>query len=165
MRQDEAKNQLEQLYREYRHIMQYIAYGILEDKGLSEDAVHEAFIRVSKNLHKIEHVKSEKTKAFLIVIVRNVALSMREKERKFTDFEDYWDSIPDKKNVEEIVANKMSINFYVQRIQKLPEKYRDILYLYCVQQCSISEIADMLHLSKETVKKRIQRGRKKLKEV
>lgn len=158
-------NKLELLYYEYRQLMYYAAYGILKDVGLSEDAVHEAFLRVSKNLHKIEDVKSSQTKAFLVVIVRNVALSMLAKEKQFVDLTDYQETIADKNNTEEMVENRIHAEQYVRSIKKLPEKYRDVMFLYCVQQCSISEIAEMLHVSKETVKKRIERGRKKLKEV
>lgn len=39
---------VESCYRLYEHKMYYIAYSILHDVGLSEDAVQEAFIRLMK---------------------------------------------------------------------------------------------------------------------
>lgn len=40
---DEEKSTFEALYYEHRIQMYHIAYGILKDEQLSEDAVHEAF--------------------------------------------------------------------------------------------------------------------------
>ena len=62
--------------------------------------------------------------------------------------------------MEEECLNKLLLEQVVSAVRRLPEKYRDILYLYLVGEYSIGEIAKMLRLPKETVKKRIQRGRK-----
>ena len=47
----------------------------------------------------------------------------------------------------------------------LPAKQRDALYLHVTENMSVKEIALLLGLSSETVKKRLQRARKKLREL
>ena len=149
---------LEELYVKYRQLMFYVANEILDDVQLAEDAVQEAFIRIAKNMHKINCSNPGSTKAFLITVVRNVALSMLKKENHYYDFSEYQDLIVDKQEVEKDVLDRLEVKSYISAIRKLPEKYRDILYLHCVQEYTISEISKLLQLSQEVVKKRIQRG-------
>ena len=47
---EEDKNKLERLYELYRLKMWYTANRILSDGFLAEDAVHDAFIGVAKNI-------------------------------------------------------------------------------------------------------------------
>ena len=153
---------LEELYLKYRQLMFYVANEILNDVQLSEDAVQEAFIRISKNMNKIDNDNQVSTKAFLVTVVRNVALTMLKKENHYYDFSEYQDLIVDKQEVEKNVLDRMEVKAYISAITKLSEKYRDILYLHCVQEYTVSEISKLLQLSQEVVKKRIQRGRKKI---
>ena len=57
-----------------------------------------------------------------------------------------------------------TVNYHLllQEILRLPEKYREVLYLVGAYECSMAETANLLNLPKETVKKRMQRGRKLL---
>ena len=153
---------LEELYVKYRQLMFYVANEILDDAQHAEDAVQEAFIRIAKNMHKINCSNPGSTKAFLVTVVRNVALTMLKKENHYYDFSEYQDLIVDKQEVEKDVLDRLEVKSYISAIHKLPEKYRDILYLHCVQEYTIAEISKLLQLSQEVVKKRIQRGRKKI---
>lgn len=153
---------LEELYVKYRQLMFYVANEILDDAQLAEDAVQEAFIRIAKNMHKINCSNQGSAKAFLVTVVRNVALTMLKKENHYYDFSEYQELVVDKQEVEKDVLDRLEVKCYISAIHKLPEKYRDILYLHCVQEYTIAEISKLLQLSQEVVKKRIQRGRKKI---
>ena len=47
----------------------------MRDYQLAEDAVQKAFMKVLDNLHKIEEPDCNKTRAFLVIITRNVAIT------------------------------------------------------------------------------------------
>ncbi|MDL2248996.1 sigma-70 family RNA polymerase sigma factor, partial [Tyzzerella sp. OttesenSCG-928-J15] len=68
-----------ELYELYQKAMFYEAKNILRDNALAEDAVHSAFERVMKNLHKVKENPPHKTKRFLVIIVRNVSIDMYNK--------------------------------------------------------------------------------------
>lgn len=157
-------SRFEQLYRKYKDIMHYVANGILNDAYLSEDAVHEAFIRIAKNFHKIQEVDCPQTKAFAVIIVRNVALTMISKQMNTVSMEDYMkvNTLTQEGNPEQEYFSKNEVNQIKNAIDELPVTYRDTMYLHIVNEYSISEIAKILQLPKETIKKRIQRGRKYL---
>ena len=53
----------------------------------------------------------------------------------------------------------------LQAILSLPKKYRLILHLYYYEDYDTKEIAGLLHMNEATVRTRLARGRKILKEV
>ena len=78
----EEKSKFEQLYITYRQDMFKIAYSILKDNYEAEDAVHEAFLIVIKKFDKISEVNCPQTHAYLIIIVKNLALKIYNKRKK-----------------------------------------------------------------------------------
>jgi len=79
---EEEKSKLEKLYIEYKSLMKFTASKILSNEVLAEDAVHDAFIKLTRYLDGIEEIISHKTKSFVVITVRNIALDMLEKEKK-----------------------------------------------------------------------------------
>ena len=51
----------EQLYQEYKAFMHGIAYQILRNQQDAEDAVHNAFLSIAKNIEKIGSPTSPKS--------------------------------------------------------------------------------------------------------
>ena len=71
------------VYERYKKLMLSKAYDILHDYDLAQDAVSEAFIRVYKNRHKLDDLESGRTAAFLVMIVKNVSITMYNKQKKY----------------------------------------------------------------------------------
>jgi len=156
------ENKFTLLYEEYKEKMFYTANKILKDSYSAEDAVQEAFLRVIKNLHKISDVYCPQTKNYLVIIVKNVALSMIEQNKKreipMSDNEFLWEEA-NEFNLEDECLSKINFEKIVNEIQNLSDIYREVIYLDCVMDMSIAEITEMLSIPKETVKKRLQRGK------
>ncbi|MGI6658667.1 MAG: RNA polymerase sigma factor [Dethiobacteraceae bacterium] len=76
---------LEQLYTQYRYLMYHIAYGILQDHSLAEDAVHAAFLKLAKNNYQISEINCNKTKVFMVIVIRSTALDLYNHNNKFKD--------------------------------------------------------------------------------
>ena len=160
----EAKK-LEEIYRLYHGVMLYVAVGILRNEHLAEDAVQEAVLRIAANLHKISQVNSKQTRVYVSVIARNVALTiLNDMHRQvFTDNIDavaYLES-----SSQDSILNQMDYNEVLSVMGQLPEQFRDILDLYYIQGYKVNEISQRTGLNREVVKKRIQRGKKKLLEL
>ena len=156
----EDRSKFTQLYNTYRHIMMHTAYSILNDHGLAEDAVHDAFVRAAKNFKKIGTVNSPQTRAFMVIITRNVALTMAKQHGKTIVFDEETaiNTIAD--NTSDKDFENFDFDRIVWAIRSLPATYRDALYLNAVEGYSVKEISETLEVSKEAVKKRLQRGRK-----
>ena len=134
----------------------------MKDDHLAEDAVHDAFLRVIKNFTKIGEIDCPRTRAFLVIIVRNVSFSMLEKSKREVSFDDAVDFTRDSAFVEAEILDRIECEAIIATLEKLPVQYRDILYLQYVEEYKLTQIAALFDLNQEVVKKRAQRGRKKL---
>lgn len=158
----EERAKFETLYYSHRKTMLHIAMKILKDHQLAEDAVQEAFLRLAKNFSKIEQVNCPRTRLFTVIIVRNISLTMLAERKKENVLESPEAVIPIEYNLEEDVLERIAYEEVLSAIRELPVIYRDILYLQCVEEYKLTEISKLLGIETETVKKRAQRGRKKL---
>ncbi len=157
---EEEKSKFEQIYYNYRHTMFYVAKGILKDDYLSEDAVHNALINIAKNMDKINDIKSNRTKGYVTVIVRNISFNMIKQQNKIVDIEEFEENMTDDLSLEDEVLSKLSVDYIVAEIINLPAIYKDVLYLSYVEDLNTQEISSLINISNEAVKKRLQRGRK-----
>lgn len=149
---DIERQQFLELYERYGNAMLLVARKFFgQDYGLAEDAVQNAWIRVVENFSKIQAVPCKKRGAYLVIIVRNEAISIIRKRRK---------EIPLN---EAIIGEEFDIEDSSQPIldiiHKMPELYRAVLEMRFVEECSTREIAKRLHLTESTVNTRIHRGR------
>ena len=78
----EDKSRFEELYLTYRQDMYKTAFAVLRSPQSAEDAVHEAFMIVIGKLNKISEINCPRTRAYLIIIVKNLALKMYNESKK-----------------------------------------------------------------------------------
>jgi RNA polymerase sigma-70 factor (ECF subfamily) len=158
---EEDKGKFELLYEKYRKLMFHVANQILEDPYLAEDAVHHAFLKIIENLDKIDNVQSHKTKSYIVTIVKNRAINLYNHRRRHV-------MVP----LEEIQYNLASemdaqedMDSVTNAVINLPIIYQEVLKFKYVQELSNTEIAQMLDISEATVRKRLERSKKKLEEI
>ena len=65
---------------------------------------------------------------------------------------------------EEEVIRQEIINEVRMEIRRLPEKMQTVLYMYYTAQMSVEDISRAIHIPKGTVKSRLHKGRKLMKE-
>jgi RNA polymerase sigma-70 factor (ECF subfamily) len=156
------------LYERYRKLMYVKALDILRDPMLAEDAVSEAFIRVYRNMGKIEGVDSPRTAAFLVTIVRNAALTIYARRR--------GDAVPeedvfletaagaDPHGVEDLVERDLTNEDVVRVVGALDEQSRAIFVLKYAYDLPHREIAEQCGITENYVTVKLHRIRKKITE-
>ncbi len=171
IQQDEnTRLKAERLYEKYRCLMFSEAYKILQDKQHAEDAVQQSFIKIIKNMHKIDENNCPRTRNFMVIICVNVAKSIYNKSL-YLNKHDYTvenmdADIADTGNDPlDILVDKDSVKQVTKAIEALSPIYRDILLLKRAYGYSQKEIAELMELPEETVKKRLARARKMLSQV
>lgn len=160
---EEDISKFESLYNTYKQRMFYIAKDILKDEYLAEDAVHMAFLRIIKNLNKIEDVNSHKTKGLVVIIVKNISIDIYRKNKKEKEKIDLLEQELVFNSYETIDDNRIS-DLEIA-ITKLPETYKQVFLLKFSHDLSDNEIGDILDIKSDNVRKRISRGREKLKDI
>ena len=158
----EECSKAEALYYQYRKLMKYLAKRILEKDELAEEAVHDAIIRVMENLHRIDEVESEETKAFIVAITKNIAIDLLRKEKRqaAANIDDHLHLLKANTTVLETVY----VHDLMEKVLQLPVTLREPLELYLYFDLSGREIAKKLGISEANVRKRLQRARKILAE-
>ena len=160
---------MERLYELYEQKMFMAAYSILQDHHQAEDAVQEAFIKLSRHLSKFNDMTSNKCRSYILTTIKSTAIDMyRKNQTNRTYF------FPIDNETLEFFTNKPSINETLQienelyikdLIAKLPPAYREIINDYYYKQLSIPEIYKVLKISDAATRKRLQRAVASLKNM
>lgn len=161
---DEEKSIFENLYNEYKGLMLKVAYDILGDYDLANDALHTAFLKIVTHLQKINSLSCRKTKAYLVIVIENVAKDMYNKRKKqaYVQIENLEYELSNEPNVEEDIERKAQIQMLFEKIKLLPEIYSEVLTLSYSQDLTIKQIAKVLEIKEATARKRLERAKIKL---
>ena len=188
---EEERSKMEQLYDEYERLLYSIAFRYMHDSYRAEDAVHDTFVKIIDHLDSINEIKINRndgsgladyllsevkcpqTRAFLVTIVGNICLNML--TRKSYTAEVYGsdeddrlivETLPDPySNTADMYSNKYEVSLVTDAIRQLPEILQDTMILYAAHGYTTKEIAEIQGCSTETIKKRIQRGREKIRKM
>ncbi len=160
---DDERSLINILYNEYKHAMFDAAYDIIHDECLSEDAIHTAFVNVSDHLHKLTDVKSNRTKAYLLTVVKNAAKKIYNKRKNVV-----LDGTVEHRTAQMTVwpdpqthlQSKLSHERMVECLYKMKPKYRDVLLMKFYFGHKNEDIAKILGITESNVRKRLQRARK-----
>jgi RNA polymerase sigma-70 factor (ECF subfamily) len=172
--QQQLDIQPQQLVTENIAWMLKLAERLLQDRGLAEDAVQDAFISAFRGLEKFEQRSSLKT--WLHRITVNAALTrLRQKKRRaeqsidddLPEFDQYdcrlespWQSLM---SLEEVIESNDLCQRVNESINTLPDSYRIVLQLRDIEGYDTREVAEQLELSEANVKVRLHRARAALK--
>lgn len=154
---------LEKLYNDNRQQMYWVAFNILKDEHLAEDAVQEAFVRMIENLEKFEFISAKKQKALMSIIVKHIAIDMKRADKESVSEEQVQYAMDNKAMLK--MPDNINMMHLKNCMEKLPDEYLSPLKLQVVYGYSEDEIGRMLGISKSLVGVRIFRARKKLKEL
>ncbi len=158
---EQDKDKFTEVYEKYRSKMFRAANQILRNHEDSEDAVHEAFIYILNNLSKINEVGHQKTEAYCVIIAQSRALDKYEKRQRD-------ETLPIE---EELVSDFRADNssLLAEAMDRLPLRFKDILYLRYYLGFKIREIAPMLNMTESAAQRTMTRAKdaleKKLEEV
>ena len=164
---------VEDILRKYLPMMKSLAYSIIQDYHLAEDAVQEAMIRLSQNTDKIDNIDSNQSKNYVYTVTKNEALKITIKENKRKKFEEdvlFYDE-PGLNNIEgqldiDAFCDKYGFSMEMAEvINNLGEIDKDIIIYKYGAGYSLKEIAELMELSYDVISKRHQRALKKVKEV
>ena len=168
---------VESIFNMYSEKMYLIAMDIINNHHDAEDCVHDTIVKIIDKLERFKQANREDYLIKLIVITcRNTAINKYKENKK----RNYWEisttvfdeeeesSIMDipglSSNVEKIVISKFTCNYIKEIIDKLDLKYRDVIVLKGYGY-GYEEIAYLMHISQELVRKRYSRARKKILEM
>ena len=158
----------EMIVHRYKNQLVNFVYNFLGNRIDSEDVVQETFLRVYKNKHRYKQIAKFST--WIYTIASNLAKTelRRRKRRRFFSisqlgFEEKDYDIPDSAfSPDKVIEEDLKGKEIREEINKLPEKFREVVVLRDIQEFSYEEISRILHIPIGTVKSRANRGRLRL---
>jgi RNA polymerase sigma-70 factor (ECF subfamily) len=142
-----------QLYKALGSRLYGIAYRILRDPGLAEDAVQESFVKIWKNAERFDPAKGSAA-TWMAVITRRTALDRRPRAGHVA--------------LGEFEAPSFDLDYVHPRLreclEQLPQAHRNALVLMYVYGLTHSELAAALGAPLGTVKSWVRRASVALKE-
>ena len=156
-----AEQHLERLMNEYGDAIFRMCYLYLKDYHLAEDATQDTFINAMKSYDTFQNKSTEKTWITRIAIncCKNIIRTQWFRNAR--------------NNLEEnmVNASESPIEEFLEKdsisraIMELNENDRKIIILYYYQELSMKEIADIIGTSENTTIQRLNRARKKLRNI
>lgn len=157
-------DKFEELYLQYRQKMFFVAYTVLDDAFEAEDAVHEAFLAVARNMSRLDKMDHPAVVAYLLKASRSRAINMLNKKKRqdvifLSDTEE--EELSDREFWQRLEAHE-NYEILVQAILDLHPIYRDVLSMYFLNESTMREIAQALGRKEPTIKQQIIRGKRLL---
>lgn len=131
-----------------------IAYSILEDYQLAEDALHDTFLKVAEQAGSYR--KHTNARAWIAAVCRNTALSKRKRQNR---------EIPDAEPLSADDRGTSAEGFWelADMLSALAAPEKEVVVLKAVWGLTHSQIAQILNISPENSRQRYKRALKKLK--
>lgn len=154
------KEKVTQLYSTYKDMMFYTAMKILHDTALSEDAVHDSFLKIIANISKFSSLVCSETASYIVIIVRNTCYDYLRKEKPGSSvpFDEAIETehlqMPD---ITEVLSG--GIGNVMEIISSMDKLYSDVLKLKYIYGYSNAEISKLLDISTKNTEMRLYRAK------
>jgi RNA polymerase sigma-70 factor (ECF subfamily) len=156
---DNNRHAQHQIYSKFAPKMLSVCRQYIKDVHLAEDIMITAFMKVFTNLKNFEHKGS--FEGWIRRIMINECISYIRVHKKVTFIED--------ENYFEETHNNIESQFSVEDIQflidNLPDGYKMVFNLYCIEGLKHQEIATMLSINEGTSKSQLSHARKMLQDT
>lgn len=155
-------NQLdfETIYQQFRAPLKSFIAKRIHDEASAEDMVHDVFLKIHNQIKSLK--EPDKLPAWIYQIARNSIIDSYRRKRETIDITDPILELEQS----EMIQPPEDLNRVVQSmIEKLPMQDKEALLLSDFQGINQAQIARRLGISVSGAKSRIQRARKKLRDL
>jgi RNA polymerase sigma-70 factor (ECF subfamily) len=151
------------IYEEHGRHVYYVALRMLGDPVQAEDATHDVFVKVFRNLDRFRGESCVKTWLYRITMnhCQNMLKSWQQRNIYSNADEAIWDTSvgPDESPLE--VLETQELGGRIQKaLEALPWEYRKLLLLVADEELSYEQIAQITEQSVDAVRGKLHRARK-----
>lgn len=163
---EEDADLVTRLVKEYEKRMFSIAYSVLHNKADAEDAVYDAFLKVVRHLDKIKGKTFDEAGVYISAITRSISIDelKRKKKHILVDPENNIDLFGSYDDVEDMALDNLSYEELQEVLLKLNKTDYEIIYLRYFWDYSITDISDILDISRGAASQRLYAAKSNLKE-
>lgn len=152
-----AADCLEGIYTHAGGQMFAVAMGIVRDRALAEDVVHDSLIKIAKNARRYK--KDSSAVGFIMTIVRNTALDVMRKRKHEISAEEIFPLT----SFDYSFDGRESALSLESAIKKLESEEQKVIYCRYYLDMTVRETAAALKLSKSATQRIQQKAEEKIK--
>lgn len=160
---DEDKKEFEHFYNRNCNIAYAVAYKILKNKTLAEEACSEAFLSIAKCFNKIHKFSLHDMDAYLIRTIRNTCYIIYNKEKHISQTS--LDDLNCESEPSDDCYDDIDLNLLVGAIQKLDDRLKSVIAYKIYYGLTADEIAKHMGVSKRTVFNYLKQARQQILEL
>lgn len=152
------------LYKEYHRLMFATAWKYYRDRYIVEDIVSDSCIALIKNINTLCTLEPYKLRAYIVTTVRNTSLDYIDRQHRSTKHvvhasDEAMRTVPDDIDVQKEITLHEEVAAVWSAIEKLPYKEQRIMQLRYSQELPDHDIARILEMSEESIRKYVSRAR------
>jgi RNA polymerase sigma factor (sigma-70 family) len=145
--------ELTQIYCRHVKTVYRVCFMYMKNRYETEDMVQNTFIKLMKDSTQFESEEHEK--AWLIRTATNLCID---------HLRHWWSKTASLEDIEQVAEDiSFEISDTIEKVKKLPPKYKTAIYMYYYEGYSTVEIAKILGKKESTVRSYLHTGRKLLK--
>ncbi len=157
---------LSDLMSQHGNELTNLAYSYLHDWGQAEDVVQEVFVKCYQKLATFRGDSTYRTWLYRITInkCKDVKKSWAYRNLNVQPLDTLFSLSSEEETPEEAAFRQSENEQLAQVLLTLPIKYREVLFLHYYSDLKIDEIGQMLKKNDKTIRTRLFRARKLLKQ-
>ena len=145
------KQSFEDVYRIYFRRIYAFLYKLTGDSDVSEEMAQETFYQAFLSFHRYDGTCEMFT--WLAAIAKNVFFKyLRKKKFATLNIELLVEPTSSEHDPQELLQRKFVAQYVAECVQKLPQKYKDVVFLRIYAELPFSQIAEILSITENSAK-------------
>lgn len=160
---DGDDNAFQELVVRYETDVFRVAYLILRDAAEAEDAAQEAFLRAHRSIRRFDEERP--FRPWVLKIASNQALSMLRRFRRRTEPLTGPVAATPSYSIDDTLIDRERVSLLLAALNRMREQERVVVYLRYFMDFSERELAEYMECAQGTVKSRLHRALRRLREI
>ena len=156
------KERIEQVVRTYSDPLTRYAFCYVQDAALAEDIMEEAIATLL--LQRKDFRDENHLQGYLYRVTKNKAIDQIRKQKREVPLEDVQDVLQGSDVENQVMRDVLKTQIYTC-MQKLPQKYREVLYLSYFEDFSVDQVCSLIKKNKKQVYNLLSRSKQTLREI
>ena len=163
---EDDRNFVERLYLENYGAMYRKTRSILKSHADAEDAVEAAMLRILDHIPTLKKCNAASQRSYLIACARNAAIDRLRRDSRldrYADPQERISTLPDgAPPADTFLIRSEQIQAVAAALKRLEPGMRELLRMKYYDEMSDAEIAQLLGVSRDSLRNRVNRARRKL---
>lgn len=159
--------EFDSVYDGFSRMVYWTAYGALKSESDAMDVSQEVFIRVLRNMKKLEDMGEAQLKSWLYRVTVNLCVDGKRRLKHETLSDELPETpVSSEDELPEAAAmNAETVRLIREAVDSLPDIYRETVVLHYFSGLQYEEIASLQGVSEGTIKSRMSRAKGRLSEM